>query len=244
MRSALVVLAMVGCNASDTTYPILPGGGMTVPGGGSADGGVIVIDGRDGGPAFAGRACLLLDLSDQVSCATTGAGGYLVTLDNHQTLTTDTGAFVIGTPLGTNLTWQIVPTTAATTLIKTSLMGLSAVPVIPVIATQSYTDFQTANGVTEPAGEGALFVRVVHAGLPVANVTGTTSPVSAYPTFYDAQSLVWNLDATGMHGVMWMPALPVGTVNLIVTPPASTTGIQIPGIPIGDNTLTFVTLEL
>src|SRR5512140_888113 len=138
--SALVI-GILGCNAPDTIYPIQPGGGP-VPSGGSADGGVIVVDGRDGGPSFNGRACLLLDPRDEATCAVTGAGGFLVTLDNKQSITTDSGAFVIATPVGTNLHWTIVPTSAATTLIKTSIMGFSAIPVVPVIATQSYTDLQ------------------------------------------------------------------------------------------------------
>ncbi|HET9987034.1 MAG TPA: hypothetical protein VFQ65_00900, partial [Kofleriaceae bacterium] len=227
-----------GCKQGDgALYPINPGGG-TNPGGGG-DG----IDARAGSDAnidvIPGQVCLISDARIQSTCATTGAGGLTVTLDGKTATTQPDGTFVIDVPQSSNIGWQVTGND-----IMTSVMSYSAVRHIPVMKQVDYFDLANSNAVTPTTGQGDLFVHVTHQGASVAMVSATAAPLAQFPTLYDGNAVTtWTQISTGAAGVVWIPGLPQGTVAVTLTPQGGTATV-VGSIPIGDQTLTWVSAEL
>jgi hypothetical protein len=221
-------------------YGIQPGG-PGGPGGGDPDANTIV-DANDGGTTGAilhGIACLITDLRTLGPCAPSGAGGLVVKLGSQVATTSDNGTFAIPAPVATNLTWLV-----SGGAFETSIVSFNAFADIPVITTTTFGDLELDNGILEVAGQGALVTHVVHGGAFVAGATATTTPSAAYAPLYDgATATAWNQNSTSTHGAIWIAGLATGTASLTVT--ASSGGPQIvSGIPIGDGTITFVTVEI
>lgn len=237
MRCALLVL-VVGCHpSSENDYPVAPGGAGV--GGGLPAFVDASLDGTDGGPQLIGRVCLMTDPRDQTSCATSGAGGLVVTLGTSTATTADDGTFTIARPSGSNITWDVTGST-----IVESLTPFSAQAVIPAMPLTVYGQLEGDNGVVPQAGQGAVMVRVLQGGAPVAGATVTSTPAGVYGAFYDGSTpATWTANATGAFGAAWLPAITTGTADVTVTPQGGTP-VMLSLVPIKEAAITFLTEEL
>ncbi len=231
VAAALLVAA---CKQPQDNLPVGVGGG-TAPGGGGGSHPDAPGDTRDGA-GIAGRVCLAADPRDLVTCATTGADGITVTLGSAMATTAVDGSFTIDALDGTGLVWH-----ASSTAIATSVMAFGTVALIPALATTTYNDLLTS--VPLSPGEGSIFVRVLQNGTPLVGATATTSPAAQYPTHYEtSSSLDWSGNATGAHGVAWIPGQPVGAASVSVTPSGGTATTFT--VSVEDSAITFATTEV
>src|ERR1700759_2568102 len=132
MRWLLAIAVLVGCKQGDgALYPINPGG--SGPGGGGGGGPDANASGDANMDVIPGQVCLISDARQPNTCATTGAGDLMVTLDGHTTTTATDGTFVIDVPQSSNIEWQVSGAD-----IMTSVMSYSAVHRIPVMKQVDY----------------------------------------------------------------------------------------------------------
>lgn len=221
LKGLCAACVLVAACSSSNNYPVLGGGGGGMSGGRDAGGRIdAATDGAtdavpgDGG-AIAGRVCLLTDLRDLTSCASTGASGLKVTLGTASATTADDGSFTLTKPAGTGLVWQVTGDT-----IVTSSMAFGAKATIPAATTTDYANLQGGNGVVAAAGQGAIMARITQAGSPLAGATASANPASQqYPVYY-ATDTQWTTTATGARGTAWLPGL-ASTQPAIVTVAAS-----------------------
>jgi hypothetical protein len=237
--AALIVILLAACQAKDGPEFMIGGGGGG--GGGGGQGGIDAFVPQDGalGDVITGQVCLITDARQPNLCATTGVGGYTVTLDGHTALTEADGSFLIDSPTSSNLTWSV---TGAD--IMSSLMSFSAVHRIPVMKQADYFDLSNSNSVVAAPAFGDVFIHVTHAGASEPMVAATTTPVATFATLYDGiAATTWTQTGTGSFGVVWVPGLAQGAVSATLTPQGGTATV-VAAIPIGDQTLTWVALEL
>lgn len=237
MNRALLVMVVVGCHPTGDDYPVAPGGagiGGGLPHFVDAGG-----DASDGGPMLLGRVCLMTDPRDQTSCAASGAGGLTVILGSSIATTVDDGTFAIAQPASSTVTWDV----SGSTVVE-SITPFAAQAVIPVMPLVLYAQLQGDTGVIAQAGQGAVMVRVVHGGVPVAGAAVTIEPPGVYGTFYDGTTpSAWTANATGAFGAAWIPAVATGTADITVTPQGGT-ALVISHVPIVDIALTLLTQEV
>ncbi|HEY6040207.1 MAG TPA: hypothetical protein VIV58_38250 [Kofleriaceae bacterium] len=237
MRWLVAIVVLVGCKEGDgALYPINPGGGTNPGGGGQVDASVARDANLD---VIPGQVCLIKDPRQPNTCATTGAGNLTVTLDGRTATTATDGTFVIDAPQSSNIQWQV-----AGADVITSVMSFSAVRRIPVMAQVDYFDLANSNSVVPTPGQGDVFVHVVHQGASVAMVSAVVSPAAQFPTLYDGDATTtWTQISTSTAGVVWIPGLPQGTAKITLTPQGGTASV-VNAIPVGDQTLTWVSVEL
>lgn len=239
MRAALIVILLAACQAKDgPDFPIGGGGGG---GGGGGQGRVDAFVPLDAslGDVVTGQVCLLSDARQPNLCATTGVGGYTVTLDGHTALTRPDGSFLIDSPTSSNLMWSV---TGAD--IVSSLMAYSAVHRIPVMKQTAYFDLANSNSVIAAPGFGDVLIHVTHAGTSAASVAATTTPIATYATLFDGSTpTTWTQVGTGAFGMVWVPGLAQGSVTATLTPQGGAATV-VANIPVGDQTLTWVALQL
>ena len=235
----MVLLALfAACKTDNTNNPVIPGGS----GGGTGGGGSGTVD----APAttadamtIAGRVCLASDARDLTACAGTGAGSLTVTLGTATATTNDDGTFAIAATQTTSATWHVTGSA-----LVTSVMPFGTVAQIPALTQATYGNLALANGIVPAGDQGALFARIVHAGAALANATATIAPPAQFVTYYDGSSAaMWNQNATGTHGVAWIPGASVGTATLTVEPMGGSAQM-ISAIPIENAALTFVVVDV
>lgn len=239
MRPLLWLLALAACEGDGAKYPIVGGGGGG-GGGGMHPGVDASVDGNDGGNEhLAGRVCLITDARQPTTCATTGADMLTVTLDGRTTTTAADGTFTIDAPTGTNIQWLVTGTD-----LVTSIMGFSAVHTIPAMKDVDYLDLANSNGVIGLPGNGDVFLHVTHGATNVQAVAATSAPAAEYATLYDGGApTTWTQLGTGPFGMVWFAGLPQGAVTVTLTPQGGT-ATPVSTIPVGDQTLTWVSVEL
>jgi hypothetical protein len=236
-RLAALILVLVACQAKDGANYMIGGGGGG--GGGGMGGGDAATRSDALGDAVVGQVCLLVDARQPNLCAATGAGGYLVQLDGKTAMTNPDGTFLIDSPTSSNLTWIV----SGTNLV-TSMMSYSAVHRIPVMKQLDYLDLANSNSVVATATFGDVFIHVTHMGTSEASVAATTMPLATFATLFDGSAPTnWTQIGTGAFGMVWVPGLAMGTASATLTPQGGT-ATTLTSIPIGDQTLTWVTLEL
>jgi hypothetical protein len=239
MNRVWLVLAIAGCKSPSNhdDFPVMPGG----PGGTG-----VMIDGplpadafdSDAGTTIAGRVCLVSDLRALATCAATGAGGITVTLGTRMAVTTDSGAFTITTPSGSNLVWR-----ASGVGIIPSLIAFGPSAVIPAIGGDDYAELQLANSILDQVGQGAIVARVVRAGAAVAGATVQIAPVAQYATKYDGlAATAWTELATSTAGTAWIAGVEVGTPTITATPPSGSGASE--SVRVEDRAITYVTVDL
>ena len=245
MRLALAVAIAgwggTGCKTADD-FPVLPGGGG-VPGhtNNNESPADAPDDSIDGTAKLAGRVCLFADLRAPTSaCASTGAQDLVVTLGSKTTTTDDDGTFSIDVPASSNLVWRV----SGPSLV-TSAMPFAADFVIPAVTSDDYAALLSAN-IGFPSlisGQGSLVVRVVSAVAPLANAVATqVVPGAQFATRYDGTSAtVWDQDATGESGVVWVIGAMAAPISVKLTPMAGNF-ITTPTV-VEDQTITFITVE-
>ena len=237
MKLVWMVVVLAACHpGGGDDYPVQPGGDDTPGTEGRID--AAILDGSDASATLAGRACVLTDLRDVTTCATTGAGGLQVTLGSQTATTASDGTFTLPTPAGTMLVWHVSGTD-----VTPSVMPFGATSQIPVVTTAVYLDALNTNGVLLAAGQGTAFVRVVSGAAALTGATAVASPTPTFPAMYDgASSLAWNQSATGSRGMVWIAGVDAGSLTVTVTPPLGT-GYPIT-VPIEGDSITFATLDI
>ena len=213
LKGICAAFVLVAACTNSHNYPVIGGGGgggnVGVDGGGHVDG---ATDGAtdavpgDGG-TITGRVCLLTDLRDLTSCASTGASGLTVTLGAGSAIgsatTSDDGSFSLTKPAGTGLMWQVTGST-----IVTSSMAYSADTKIPAVSSTDYATLQGDSGVTSTPGQGAVMARITQANSPLAGATASSNPAGQYLVEYAGSNAnAWTQNATDAHGTAWLPGL-------------------------------------
>lgn len=240
MKLAIMTVVLLGgCpNGAGDDFGVVPGtGGPTGNGSGSVDAAIDSIDSI--GSQIVARACLLTDPRDPTSCVTTGAANLTVKLGTATATTADDGGFTMAVPSGSNLVWSI-----AGTGIYPSLVPFTTSRVIPAITTERYATLLADNGVLVVDQTASVFARVVHDGSALADATATVAPIPLTAIFYDGTSATtWDQDKTGAFGTVWVPQLDLAspTAKMVVTRDATATTLD--GIPLRNQTITFVTID-
>lgn len=250
MRLALAValtLACAGCPAPEADdYPVLPGGG----GPGGVGGGTVPLDDAGGGPddggtVIAGRVCVLDDPRDLSRCAIGGADGITVTLGSASTTTAADGVFTITAVPSANLVWRA---SGGNAMIVPSVVPYGASTTIPAIPATRFQALLADNGAIFSDGDASIFVHIVSGGASVTGATGTLIPAAASLVFYDgANDQVWDQDATGAFGMMWIPEADPGVVTVAIDRPDAVPGTPpdtFDNIPLENLSITFVTVDL
>lgn len=253
MRFVIGLLAVTAaaCGDDGDMFPVGGGGndgGFTLPDGGGGGGSDAAGGGDAGADAMPlaidaaeldGRVCLLTDIRDFETCATTGAGGLTVRLGTGTATTAADGTFTIPAQTGTGLVWHIT--------------GANIVPTsepladyfIPAMLKADFDAMRAASAdpdVTLVPGEGSMMVFVSRNGAGVAGVTATSS-AAFYQPFYDgASEFAFTQTATLAAGIVWVPGLDVGTATINVQDANAVTG-TVSG-PIFDGGITFSNIIL
>ncbi len=220
-------------------FPLSGGGGGGGGGGGAAD--ANLGDSLGSTDVIAAKVCLVTDPRSPDVCSTASAAGFTVTLDGHTATTSPDGTFVIDTPTSSNLTWTVTGNDA---VIITSLMGFSTARVIPVMKTADYINLQNESGVIYTPGYGDVFIHVGMAGMNVATVVAAATPTPLFAPQYDGTTATsWQVTSTGSFGMVWLAGLLAGSASTTLMPTGGTS-TAVGGIPIRDNALTWVNVEL
>jgi len=211
------------------------GGGNDATGDSGTDGAVLAVDANE----FDGRVCLLTDIRDFETCASTGADGLTVRLGTATATTAADGTFTIVGQSGTGLVWRITGPNIVSTYEPL------ADYFIPAILKTDFDALRAGSAdpdVTLVPGEGSMMVFVSRNGVGVSGVTATSSP-AFYQPFYDgATEFAWTQTATLSAGVVWVPGLDVGTATINVKDANAVAGM-VTG-PIFDGGITFANIIL
>ncbi len=236
--AATIALVLGACSAgSDDAFPIAPGGGappVITP----APDGAPLDASRDDGSVIAARVCVVTDPRTPGACAVGNAGGIMVTLGPSTATTAMDGSFTIAAPSTSNLVWGVTAAGFVPTV-----MPLGTVHVLPVLTALRYSELVLDNGAVVQAGQGSLFVRVVSGGASAVGVTATVEPASVFGPLYDGGSaVIWDRDATGGGGMVWIPDVLAGTATLTLTGP-STPPVTL-ALPVVEGAITFGTVAV
>lgn len=242
-----VVAGAVGCKAGGDDYGVLPGtGGPSGNGSGSGTGvdAPILV----GDAALHARVCVMSDPRDLTSCSETAAGGLTVTLGNYQATTADDGTFAIQASSGSALVWHVTGPASGPNAIMPSVIPFAATRILPAISVDRYAQLMGDNGVLLSDQEAVVFARITQAGGPAVGVTATATPVPNSAIFYDGAATTWDQNKTNAYGIVWLPELPLaaGTTAAIsiAQPVAGSSPTSFSGIPLENQSLTFVSLDL
>jgi hypothetical protein len=242
MRSVpICVLLAVACSPASTDYPVGVGpGGGGGGGGGHADSGVGSGSGSGSG-SITGRVCLLTDVRDFSSCATTGADGITVALSGVAAVTTIAdGTFVIERPSGSDPVWSLTGTA-----IVPSTIGFGASTTIPAISTDAFTTLADNNGVVVDPAQGSILGEILAGSDAAVLATVTTTSPGEYPTFYSSatDTFDWPGTLTDTFGTFWMAGMTPGSAAMTFMADGGLpeTG---PTLSVGSGSVTFVTFGL
>ncbi len=238
MRAASIVLLLAACQSGgDDGFPIAPGGGLPPTITPAPDGPQLDAS-TDGATSLAARVCVILDPRNPAACATGNAAGIMVTLGTSTATTASDGSFTIAAPTTSNLFW-----TASAPGFVPTVMPFGTVHLLPILTAERYNDLLLDNGVVLQAGQGSLFVRVVSGSASASGVTATVEPASLFGPLYDgASALIWDRDATGAGGMVWIPDALAGTATLTLANP-STSPVTL-SLPVTEGAITFGTVAI
>lgn len=241
-----LVVFLAACGNDAEMLPVGGGSGTGLPDSGMnnlADAHLIDAKVIDASPLavdaaiFSGRVCLLTDVRDPLSCATTGANGLTVRLGANTAVTAADGTFKIVAGTGT---WSVTGSTIVTSY------KLNADYLIPAITTTMFDALKTQNNVDLRQGEGSLMIHVIHngAGYQGATAASQLPNPAKYLAFYDddtqSDHAKWTqTGGAGSHGMIWFAGIDVGATSSTVFPPASTQGQTDSGQPIADGAITW-----
>jgi hypothetical protein len=163
------------------------------------------------------RLCVLTDLQD-TTCSPDAGAGLTVSLGDSVTTSAADGTFTITVPPGltnvNNPTFTVTGLRAVPTASPFTL-PFAGTGTVPVVDADVFARALTSNGVALTPGTGTILATVRDRNGPVPGITATTRPVSAFGPFFDsATSTNWGVDGTGMRGVVLIPGLTAGPVDL------------------------------
>ena len=236
------VLLLSGC---DTLFPEF--GGSKPPDAAVARDGGVSDDG--GTPMLAGVVCVLGDVRDYRTCLTGAPGILRITVEEtrQQTMTDAAGRFVL--PLSMKIDVATVAAVDpsghfAPTIVPVHLAGGVANNVaLPVVAAQTISSIELANGVNDDPQRGTFIGWAVDpTGTPVAGVSSGQSSA-----LYDdnAANTLSAGTATHQRGAVALFVVTPTTLTLTLTPPPT---VALSGdtftIPIRPGAVTATTLVL
>jgi hypothetical protein len=220
----LVVAGLTGCESEDPDTFVQPDANRPRD---------AAIDSPIDAPApvhVAGKVCVLTNLKSFTTCNTTlQAKATLTVAAGSQTQTGETDddlslEFEIDVPANTELIWTVKVTGVRTSRMTTPPITPGNVPFvsIPAMLETEYQTLLNANGtMTQDDTKGSLAVRYVR-GIDSTGITAVAAPVTDPVTdvLYDAADpLVWDTDATGEAGVVWLPRVTPGPIQVTAKPP-------------------------
>ncbi|MBA3464493.1 MAG: hypothetical protein H0T46_31470 [Deltaproteobacteria bacterium] len=221
-----------GCATDgDDDYPVIPQNGFPT---------------QPGGSAVVGRVCVAEDLRDMGGCSSKRAGGFTVTLGTAMTTTAADGTFLFPP--------QTDELTTGFTVTGTSTGGLRIVPtsstfgtnvIVPAIDADRYARLLSSNGVLLQDGTGSILASVTRDGQPATGMRVTSSPASPFGPFYDGSSPdVWSLDGTTTRGMVLIPGLTAGTVDLSYNRILGGLETTVAGVTVRNGGITVVDTQL
>lgn len=245
-----VLCALAGCPAGDDStddYPIAPGGGTSVSGGGgddSDDSLPIDGDGGDAAEAITGRVCMYSPLrasfrgncSDDMVAAT-------VEIDGRTTAPLANGNFAIAleSPIDPDAPFRVTgPDIMPTVMLQTATNQILAVRAL------AYNDELTLYGQLAPEQEqGVIVVQIVDDGVPVVGAAVSSDRQMDLGTLYDddVEPLFAPTILTGAEGLAWISQTGVGANTVLVTPPGSAPQVTVV-LPVESRAITFHRIEL
>lgn len=232
----LFIAALAACDTDDLE------GGPIVVGGGPATTSTTVIP-----TTIASRVCVLSDLQD-ATCITSVGGGLTVSLGDSVTTTADDGTFTITVPPGlsnvNNPTFGVTGPGVVPTAFPITL-PFTGTGTVPVVDADVFARALTSNGVPITPATGTLLATVRDRNGPLPGITAATRPLSAFGPFFDAAtSTNWGVDGTGMRGVVLIPGVTVGMVDLSLAHIAGGLETTVAGIPIRNGGVTILDTTL
>jgi hypothetical protein len=218
---------LAGCTSTTDDLPVQIGGPAAAGGGGNS------------GTQVTGRVCMLADPRILSECSDTLAGGLSVSLGSSRTLTLPNGQFTMSVPTGstTSLSFAV-----AGSSVITASQPFSNDITIPVLPSDLFGQILAANGIALTHGSGTILASVVdRGGVPLAGVTATSTPSSAFGPFFDGTTpTAWTLNGTGERGVVMFPGVAVGPVALSFGNIGSTGESTVDGVQVIDGGITIV----
>jgi hypothetical protein len=244
--SGAVAVVLPGC---DTLFPeLFPNADMVST---STDMASTDMAGDAGAvtPQIAGQVCVIADVRDYRSCATSTFGSDLrITVEEtrDEAMTDLNGVFIL--PLSAKLTTATVAVVDSsgrlqTTVIPLRLINNAAIGLaLPTVPAASVTNIATSDATTLDPNHGVVLGWAIdETGLPVANVSANTAILADSG---DANVLV-PASATGSHGAIAIVNSNVGSLTLGLTTPASS---PVAGdtfvLPVRAGAITLTTLVL
>jgi hypothetical protein len=189
-----------GCTDDADDYPIRPHDDFQV---GTATQGVI------------GRVCIASDLRDLGTCSSDRAGGLSVQLGTMETTTSADGTFSFPPPTETVTAFSVSGTGGSGLQVVPTTSPFASTAFVPAIDADLYARMLSSNGILLDQNQGSILASVRRDGQPASGISVTSSPQSAFGPFYDASSpVVWGLGGTATRGMILVPGLTAGMVDL------------------------------
>jgi hypothetical protein len=167
------------------------------------------------GASVQGRVCIASDLRDSLTCASTNAGGLTVAMGSQTTTTNADGTFTFDAPTTPVNSFTVTGTSTGGLRVVPTASPFSNTVVVPAIDADLFARMLSSNGIVLGDGTGSVLASVTRNGQPVSGITATSAPQSAFGPFYDSTSPVtWGLGGTATRGVVLVPGLTAGNVDL------------------------------
>lgn len=193
-------LLAAGCTSDSSDYPVRPQDDFPV---------------TPGGQAVIGRVCIASDLRDLGTCSSDSAGGLTVQLGTMETTTAADGSFSFPTPTETVTAFSVSGTGGSGLQVVPTTSPFALNAFVPAIDADLYARMLSSNGIRLDSSQGSILASVTRDGLPASGISVTSQPASAFGPFYDASSpVVWGLGGTTTRGVVLVPGLTAGMVDL------------------------------
>lgn len=230
-RLLLIPLACAGCDSGDPDRTIIPGGPNVTIGTSPPITPTTVT----------GRICITEDLRDLEACIERTANDLVVTIDDVTAVPASDGEFRVVLPSDTSRDATILVTgpNIVPTAIPITLPVLDAI--VPAIDAELFASILAANGVFLADNTGSILSTVQQRGIPLSGVTVTSTPISPFGPFFDAGTpVIWSLDGTGQRGVVLVPGLTAGTVDLSFEHIAGGLETQVAGVTVRNGGVTIL----
>jgi hypothetical protein len=221
MKTLALLVIVAGCAASADDTPVQPMSGPVLP----VAGGSVV-----------GRVCVVTDARNLGGCSSTAAQGLAVTLDGAAAMTALDGTFSLPVPSVANAMLGVSGPGVVPTQVS-----LSSIDAIPVIKADLFSQMMAANGIVLSSGSGSILGTVVRGGTPVSGISVTSTPSPAFGPLFDGTTPTsWQLDATGTRGVVWVPGVTAGPVQLTFRDLATSGETTVDGVQVVDGGITIM----